>query len=64
MLVSAPKKDQKPLKHKVYVLTAAAPPPSIIFKKMKNLGFEVMHVYGLNRNLWAYFAVRVESRMG
>ena len=47
MLVSAPKKDQKPLKHKVYVLTAAAPPPSIIFKKMKNLGFEVMHVYGL-----------------
>ena len=47
MLVSAPKKDQKPLKHQVYVLTAAAPPPSIIFKKMKNLGFEVMHVYGL-----------------
>jgi len=47
MLVSAPKKDQKLLKHKAYVLTAAAPPPSIIFKKMKNLGFEVMHVYGL-----------------
>jgi len=47
MLVSAPKEEQKPLKHKVYVLTAAAPPPSIIFKKMKNLGFEVMHVYGL-----------------
>ena len=32
---------------KVYVLTAGAPPPSIIFKKMKQLGFEVMHVYGL-----------------
>jgi len=47
MLVSAPKEEQKPLTHKVYVLTAAAPPPSIIFKKMKNLGFEVMHVYGL-----------------
>jgi len=47
MLVGAPKEEQKPLKHKVYVLTAAAPPPSIIFKKMKNLGFEVMHVYGL-----------------
>jgi len=47
MLVTAPKEEQKPLKHKVYVLTAAAPPPSIIFKKMKNLGFEVMHVYGL-----------------
>ena len=47
MLASAPKEDQKELKHKVYVLTAAAPPPSIIFKKMKKLGFEVMHVYGL-----------------
>ncbi len=47
MLASAPKEEQKKLKHKVYVLTAAAPPPSIIFKKMKNLGFEVMHVYGL-----------------
>jgi len=47
MLVSAPKEEQKPLTHKVYVLTAAAPPPSIIFKKMKNLGFEVMLVYGL-----------------
>ena len=32
---------------KLYVLTAGAPPPSVIFKKMKSLGFEVMHVYGL-----------------
>jgi fatty-acyl-CoA synthase len=47
MIVNAPKNEQKPPKHKVYVLTAAAPPPSIIFKKMENLGFEVMHVYGL-----------------
>jgi len=47
MLANAPKRDQKELKHKVYVLTAGAPPPSIIFEKMENLGFEVMHVYGL-----------------
>ena len=47
MLANAPKEEQKKLNHKVYVLTAAAPPPSIIFKKMKELGFEVMHVYGL-----------------
>ena len=47
MLANAPKDEQKKLDHKVYVLTAAAPPPSIIFKKMKELGFEVMHVYGL-----------------
>ncbi|WP_415284572.1 long-chain-fatty-acid--CoA ligase [Candidatus Pelagibacter sp. Uisw_130] len=47
MIVNAPKKDQKALKRKVNVLTAGAPPPSIIFEKMENLGFEVMHVYGL-----------------
>jgi len=47
MLANAPKANQKELKHKVYVLTAGAPPPSIIFEKMENLGFEVMHVYGL-----------------
>ena len=47
MLANAPKDHQKELKRKVYVLTAGAPPPSIIFEKMKKLGFEVMHVYGL-----------------
>jgi len=47
MITGAPESDQKKLKEKVYVLTAGAPPPSIIFKKMKDLGFEVMHVYGL-----------------
>ena len=47
MITEASASDQKKLDHKVYVLTAGAPPPSIIFKKMKELGFEVMHVYGL-----------------
>ena len=47
MITGAPESDRKKLKQKVYVLTAGALPPSIIFKKMKELGFEVMHVYGL-----------------
>ncbi len=47
MLANAPKEDQKKLKRKVNVLTAGAPPPSIIFEKMDSLGFDVMHVYGL-----------------
>jgi len=47
MIANAPKEDQKLLKRKVNVLTAGAPPPSIIFEKMDNLGFDVMHVYGL-----------------
>ena len=47
MITGASQADQKKLNHKVHVLTAGAPPPSVIFKKMKELGFEVMHVYGL-----------------
>ena len=47
MITGAPESDRKKLKQQVFVLTAGAPPPSIIFKKMKELGFEVMHVYGL-----------------
>ena len=42
MITGAPESDRKKLKQKVYVLTAGAPPPSIIFKKMKELGFEVI----------------------
>ena len=47
MITGSAENERKKLKHKVHVLTAGAPPPSIIFKKMKSLGFEVMHVYGL-----------------
>jgi len=47
MITGAAESERKKLKNKVYVLTAGSPPPSVIFKKMKNLGFEVMHVYGL-----------------
>ena len=47
MITGAPESDRKKLKQQVFVLTAGAPTPSIIFKKMKELGFEVMHVYGL-----------------
>jgi len=47
MITGASESERKKLNHKVYVLTAGAPPPSIIFKKMEALGFDVMHVYGL-----------------
>tara|TARA_B100002052_G_scaffold133295_1_gene122521 strand:- start:4210 stop:5838 length:1629 start_codon:yes stop_codon:yes gene_type:complete len=47
MITGASESERKKLKHKVSVLTAGAPPPSIIFKKMESLGFDVMHVYGL-----------------
>ncbi len=47
LIANADEKDKKQINHKVYVLTAGAPPTSAILEKMDNLGFEVMHVYGL-----------------
>jgi fatty-acyl-CoA synthase len=47
LIANAKDEDKKVLKNKVYAMTAGAPPPSAILEKMENLGFEVMHVYGL-----------------
>ena len=47
LIANAEDKDKKEINHKIYVLTAGAPPTSAILEKMDNLGFEVMHVYGL-----------------
>ena len=47
LIANAQEKDKKEINHKVSVLTAGAPPTSAILEKMGNLGFEVMHVYGL-----------------
>ena len=47
LIANAEDNDKKEIKHKIYVLTAGAPPTSAILEKMDNLGFEVMHVYGL-----------------
>ena len=47
LIANADEKDKTEINHKVYVLTAGAPPTSAILEKMDNLGFEVMHVYGL-----------------
>ena len=47
LIANAEEKDKKEINHKIYVLTAGAPPTSAILEKMDNLGFEGMHVYGL-----------------
>jgi len=47
MIANAPEHEKKQLNHKVYAMTAGAPPPSSILEKMESIGFEVMHVYGL-----------------
>jgi len=47
LIANAKEEDKKIIKHKVYAMTAGAPPTSVILGKMEKLGFEVTHVYGL-----------------
>ncbi|MBM23685.1 MAG: acyl-CoA synthetase [Gammaproteobacteria bacterium] len=47
MLVNAASREQKNLPHTVKILTAGAPPPSVILEQIETLGFDVTHAYGL-----------------
>ena len=47
MLALAPAEDQKKFDHRVYAMTAGAPPPARVLESMEQFNFEVMHVYGL-----------------
>jgi len=47
MLANAPAQQQKKFDHRVYAMTAGAPPPARVLESMAQFNFEVMHVYGL-----------------
>ncbi|NKB76649.1 MAG: AMP-binding protein [Gammaproteobacteria bacterium] len=47
MLANAPVEMQYKPDHTVQVMTAGAPPPSKVLEKTEELGFNVIHVYGL-----------------
>ncbi|KAJ6684633.1 ACYL-ACTIVATING ENZYME 2-RELATED [Salix purpurea] len=47
MIINASARDRKPLPGKVSVMTGGAPPPSHVLFKMEELGFHVIHAYGL-----------------
>lgn len=47
MIINSPPSDQKPLPHKVEIMTGGAPPPPQILSKIEELGFSVSHLYGL-----------------
>ncbi|KAL8130700.1 hypothetical protein V2J09_019855 [Rumex salicifolius] len=47
MIVNAPPASKKPLPRKVVVMVGGAPPPSQVIFKMEELGFSVIHSYGL-----------------
>ena len=47
MLALAPAEEQKTFEHKVYAMTAGAPPPAKVLASMAQFNLDVMHVYGL-----------------
>ncbi|KAI0494029.1 hypothetical protein KFK09_024160 [Dendrobium nobile] len=47
MIINAPLSERKSLPGKVTVATGAAPPPPKVLFQMENLGFHVIHSYGL-----------------
>ncbi|XP_031122506.1 probable acyl-activating enzyme 1, peroxisomal isoform X2 [Ipomoea triloba] len=47
MIINAPPDVKRPLPRKVAIMTGAAPPPPHVLFKMEELGFEVIHSYGL-----------------
>lgn len=46
-LINAPPDIRKPLPGKVVVMTGGAPPPPDVFFRMEELGFDLVHSYGL-----------------
>jgi acyl-CoA synthetase (AMP-forming)/AMP-acid ligase II len=53
MIVNAPASERKPLPRKVRISTGGAPPPPQVLAKMDELGFEVVHGYGLTETYGA-----------
>ena len=47
LVVNAQEEERRPLKHRVEIMTAAAPPPPAVLERIEAMGFRVTHVYGL-----------------
>lgn len=47
MLSGAPEEIKPNFDHAVKAMTAGAPPPASVLEAMANMGYEIMHVYGL-----------------
>ncbi|KAL7606193.1 hypothetical protein Lser_V15G19237 [Lactuca serriola] len=47
ILLEAKPNERREITSKVNILTGGAPPPPSLLEKMENLGFNVMHAYGL-----------------
>ncbi len=47
MLIGAPDADKRRFPHVVHIQTGGSPPPAKVIKSMEELGFQVLHIYGM-----------------
>ncbi|OFZ98282.1 MAG: acyl-CoA synthetase [Betaproteobacteria bacterium RIFCSPLOWO2_02_67_12] len=47
MLASAPEEHKRRFPQTVHVMTGGSPPPAKVIKAMEELGFQVLHIYGM-----------------
>ncbi len=47
MLTSAPEEQKRKFGHPVHIMTGGSPPPAKVIKSMEELGFQVLHIYGM-----------------
>ena len=47
LLINAPDAQKRPISHRVSMMTAGAAPPAAVIGQMEEMGFDIIHVYGL-----------------
>jgi len=47
MLISAPAEQRRKFPHTVHIQTGGSPPPAKVIQGMEELGFKVLHIYGM-----------------
>jgi fatty-acyl-CoA synthase len=47
MLTAAPEEERRKFRHVVHIQTGGSPPPAKVIKAMEELGFQVLHIYGM-----------------
>ncbi|HEV3011324.1 MAG TPA: AMP-binding protein, partial [Burkholderiales bacterium] len=47
MLTAAPEEERRKFPHVVHIQTGGSPPPAKVIQAMEELGFQVLHIYGM-----------------
>ena len=47
LLTTAPEEQRRKFPHPVHIMTGGSPPPAKVIKAMEELGFQVLHIYGM-----------------